>query len=131
MNTTYIKKNIPKSQRNEIKKIIKSSQCMLQYDKLKYKEHVLLFIKDMITKYEDDVVLELLISDISILFYDWRNRHDMINCVDTTNLGVIIHHLKINGISKGRRKTTGNTKIFNIKQIKDHFKEGATQTPQE
>ena len=130
MDTTFIKKKIPKSQRKEIKELIKSTQSALQYDKLQYKNQVQMFIKDLITKYNDEIILELLICDISILFYDWRNKNNMMNCIDTTNLGVIIYNLKINGITKGQRKSSGNTKIFNIKQIKDHFNAGATQEPQ-
>jgi len=130
MNTTFIKKKLPISQRKEIKELIKKTQFGLQYDKLQYKNHVVMFIKDLITKYNDETILELLISDISILFYDWRNKKDIMNCIDSTNLGVIIHHLKINGITKGQRKSSGNTKIFNIKQIREHFNTGATKEPQ-
>jgi hypothetical protein len=94
-----------------------------KYHKSQIKEHIILFIKDMINKHSEDITIELLLDDVSKLFTEWRNSKNLTYEIDNTNLGVLIYHLKINGITKGKRKNTGNTKRFNIKQIKEYFKQ--------
>ena len=84
-----------------------------------------MFIKNMISKHSENITIELLISDLSKLFSEWRIDNNLSYDIDNTNLGMIIHLLKIKGISKGRRQNTGNMKKFIVKQIKDHFNEGA------
>ena len=101
-----------------------------QYSKTQIKEHIILFLKNLVSKHTGDITIELLLNDVAKLFTEWRNINNLKYEIDNTNLGVLIHHLKINGISKGRRQNTGNMKKFNIKQIKDHFNAGATQEPQ-
>jgi hypothetical protein len=96
-----------------------------QYNKGQLKEHVVMFIKSMISKHADNATIELLLKDVSKLFTEWRNNNNLSYEIDNTNLGVVIHHLKIKGITKGRRQNTGNMKKFNIKEIKDYFNEKA------
>ena len=123
------KKTIAKSQRIQMRAIIELEQNKVKYDKSQIRSQITNFIKYIANRNSSDSILELLVSDLNKLFYEWRHNNNIINSIDNTNLGVVIHHLKINGISKGRRKSSGNTKIFNIQQIRDHFNEGTTQTP--
>ncbi len=115
------KKTIPKSQREQMKLIIKKEHESTKYDKSQIKDQVINFIKYIIDKNNEDAILELLVSDLNKLFYEWRHNNNIVNSIDNTNLGVIVHHLKINGITKGKRKSSGNSKTFNIKLIKEHF----------
>ena len=39
-------------------------------------------------------------------------------------LGVKLTNMKINGISKGRHTRNGDTKLFNISELKNSFKLG-------
>ena len=94
------------------------------------KLQVILFLESMVQKHDDSVIITLEMSDVAKLFEEWQTHHQLTTKIPIIKLGCIIHHLKINGITKGQRKSSGNTKIFNIKQIKDHFNARATQEPQ-
>jgi hypothetical protein len=119
------------SKRGTISRNTPEATILPKFNKSQIKDHIILFIKNMVSKHTGDITIELLVSDIAKLFKEWQNSNNYIYDIDNTNLGVLLHHIKIKGISKGRRKNTGNMKKFNIQQIKDHFNEGATQTPPE
>jgi hypothetical protein len=126
MNTTLtelekliLTKKYSKSQRQQIKSIVEANPN--EYSKSLIKDHVKSFIKDLASKYDEDTEIEIKMSIINILFYEWKARNSIDCGIDTGNLGLVIYNLKIDGITKGKRSTSGNSKKFNFKQIKDYF----------
>jgi putative DNA primase/helicase len=68
--------------------------------------------------------VELIGAETCKLFKDWCASNDIKYDVDATKLGVRIANLNINGIERGRHTNKGWTKIYNIAQLKKHFKIG-------
>ncbi len=66
-----------------------------QYNKGQIKEHVIMFIKNLVSKHAENITIELLMKDVSKLFTEWQNINNLPYELDNTNLGVVIHHLKI------------------------------------
>ena len=95
------------------------------------KDKILMFVKFLTSKYSDNDVLELVMSDVLKLYFEWCSENDISpNSSPATNfdssmtcakLGRNIQVLKILGISKGSHSRKGNTNIYNIKEIKAHF----------
>jgi hypothetical protein len=95
------------------------------------KDKILMFIKFLTSKYSDGDVLELVMSDVLKLYFEWCSENNISpNSSPATNfdssmtcakLGRNIQVLKISGISKGSHSRKGNTNIYNIKDIKAHF----------
>ena len=95
------------------------------------KDKILSFIKFITSKYSDDDVLELVMSDVLKLYFEWCSENNISpNSSPATNvdssmtcakLGVNIKVLKISGITKGSHSRKGNSNIYNIKEIKAHF----------
>ena len=95
------------------------------------KDKILMFVKFLTSKYSDNDVLELVMSDVLKLYFEWCSENNISpNSSPATNfdssmtwakLGRNIQVLKILGISKGSHSRKGNTNIYNIKEIKAHF----------
>jgi len=95
------------------------------------KDKILMFVKFLTSKYSDNDVLELVMSDVLKLYFEWCSENNISpNSSPATNfdssmtcakLGRNIQVLKISGISKGSHSRKGNTNIYNIKEIKAHF----------
>lgn len=69
--------------------------------------------------------VELLGIESFTLFNEWLTERKIpydINCV---KLGVRLANMKISGIKKGRKTKKGDTKIYDITELKKHFKIGA------
>ena len=65
--------------------------------------------------------IELLGTEIYELFKLWCNENGIKYDINTVKLGVKIINMKINGVSKGRHTMKGDTKIFNISELKNTF----------
>jgi hypothetical protein len=95
------------------------------------KDKILMFIKFLTSKYSDNDVLELVMSDVLKLYFECCSENNISpNSSPATNfdssmtcakLGRNIQVLKISGITKGSHSRKGNTNIYNIKEIKAHF----------
>jgi hypothetical protein len=48
--------------------------------------------------------------------------------IDARKLGVRISNMKLKGIEKGNHTKKGETKIYNINELKKHFKIGEIMT---
>lgn len=72
----------------------------------------------------DRDIVELLGSEIYELFKKWCNDNGIKYDVDSRKLGIRLTNMKINGISKGRHTMKGETKFFNITDLKKLFKLG-------
>lgn len=66
--------------------------------------------------------VELLGSETVALFKDWCKLNAINYEIDARKLGVRISNLKISGIKKGNHTRKGETKLYNIAQLKAHFK---------
>ena len=95
------------------------------------KDKILSFIKFMASKYSDDDVLELVMSDVLKLYFEWCSENNISpnsspatnfnSSMTCTKLGVNIKVFEISGISKGSHTRRGNSNIYNIKEIKSQF----------
>jgi len=68
--------------------------------------------------------VELLGNETCNLFKNWCKSNGINYDIDARKLGVRMKNLKISGVEKGRHTNRGETKIFNINRLKDHFKIG-------
>lgn len=68
--------------------------------------------------------VELLGNEIYELFRTWCNSNGIKYEIDSRKLGIRLTNMKINGVSKGRHTMTGETKLFNITELKDTFNIG-------
>ena len=68
--------------------------------------------------------IELLGKEIYELFKSWCNDNGIKYEVDSRKLGVRLTNMNINGISKGRHTEKGETKLFNISELKKTLKIG-------
>jgi hypothetical protein len=65
--------------------------------------------------------IELLGTEIYELFKDWSNSNGIKYDINAVKLGVKLINMKINGVSKGRHTMKGDTKLFNISELKNTF----------
>jgi hypothetical protein len=68
--------------------------------------------------------VELLGSETCKLFKDWCSENSMKYEIDAKKFGVRLSLLKIDAIKKGRHTNKGETKIYNIPELKKHFNLG-------
>jgi hypothetical protein len=97
----------------------------------KAKDNVMQFLKAMVDKHPEGAIIRLYSLDAFNEYCIWAGENNVIvnikietfneNDMNVTRFGVIIRHLKIKGITT-IRKRKANMKIFNMKEIKDHFK---------
>ena len=73
---------------------------------------------------DSKVCIELLGTEIYELFKQWSNSNGIKYDINAVKLGVKLINMKINGISKGRHTRNGDTKLFNISELKNSFKLG-------
>lgn len=73
---------------------------------------------------ESEECIELLGKEIYELFKSWCSENGVKYDVDSRKLGVRLTNMNINGISKGRHTEKGETKIFNISDLKKTLKIG-------
>lgn len=66
--------------------------------------------------------VELLGSETVALFKEWCKSNELNYDIDARKLGVRISNMKINAIKKGNHTRKGETKIYNISELKSHFK---------
>ncbi len=69
-------------------------------------------------------IIELFGTEIYELFKQWSNSNGIKYDINAVKLGVKLTNMKINGISKGRHTRNGDTKLFNITELKNTFKLG-------
>lgn len=72
----------------------------------------------------DQDTVELLGSQTFTLFKEWISKNGIDYNISCVKLGVRLTNLNINGINKGRKTKHGDTKIFDIRALKKHFKIG-------
>ena len=68
--------------------------------------------------------IELLGTEIYELFKHWSNSNGVKYDINAVKLGVKLINMKINGVSKGRHTMKGDTKLFNISELKNTFSLG-------
>jgi hypothetical protein len=72
----------------------------------------------------DQDTVELLGQEIFTLFKEWATNNGINYDVNCVKLGVRIANLKLSAITKGKHTKKGETKIFDIRALKKHFKIG-------
>ena len=72
--------------------------------------------------------IELLGTEIYELFKTWCNENGIKYDIDSRKLGVRLINMKINGISKGKHTNKGETKLFNIIDLKKKYDIGCLIT---
>ncbi len=80
------------------------------------------WLKDYVLDNYYETTTELLGKDQYKLFMDWCNKCGIEYKLTCQQMGVRMKRLNINGIVKGRHTDKGETKIFNIQNLKDYFK---------
>jgi len=83
-----------------------------------------MWLKQFVIDYEDHEVVEALGSITFNKFNNWKEINKVKFEVSSAKLGVILSNLNIPGIEKGRHTNKGDTKYYNIKLLKKHFKIG-------
>jgi hypothetical protein len=73
---------------------------------------------------DDKECVELLGSEIYELFKNWCGENGIKYEIDCRKLGIRLTNMKINGIYKGNHTMKGETKIFNITELKKTLKIG-------
>jgi hypothetical protein len=73
---------------------------------------------------DDKECMELLGTEIYELFKLWCNENGLKYDINAVKLGVKLINMKINGVCKGRHTMKGDTKIFNISELKHTFRLG-------
>lgn len=73
---------------------------------------------------DNNKCIELLGIDIYELFKSWCNSNGIKYDINAVKLGVKLINMKINGVSKGRHTMKGDTKLFNIDELKITFSLG-------
>ena len=68
--------------------------------------------------------IELLGAEIYELFKQWSTLNGIKYDINAVKLGVKLINMKINGVSKGRHTMKGDTKLFNISELKNTFSLG-------
>ena len=80
-----------------------------------------MWLEYFVLQNEAEETVEKLGSEILDLFQEWKHTNNIKYETNTTKLSVNLSNLKIKGISKGKHTKHGNTKIFDIKVLKQHF----------
>ena len=73
---------------------------------------------------DDKECIELLGTEIYELFKHWSNLNGIKYDINAVKLGVKLINMKIKGVSKGRHTMKGDTKFFNINELKTTFRLG-------
>ena len=68
--------------------------------------------------------IELLGTEIYELFKLWCDDNGIKYNIDSRKLGIRLTNMKITGVSRGRHTMKGETKLFNIRKLKDTFSLG-------
>jgi phage/plasmid-associated DNA primase len=77
------------------------------------------------TREQDDVeTIELFGIEVYELFKNWCSNNGIKYEIDSRKLGVRLINMKINGIHRGKHTNKGETKIFNITELKKTLKIG-------
>jgi len=79
------------------------------------------FLKSFTEQNHNKETVELTGFELFGLFKSFLKENNISYEIDTQKLSVRITNLRINGISKGRHTMNGNTKIYNIPLLKEHF----------
>jgi hypothetical protein len=72
----------------------------------------------------DKEKVELLGSEIYDLFKIWCGSNGIKYEINSHKLGIRLSNMKINGVSKGRHTMKGDTKLFDINELKKYFNLG-------
>ena len=83
-----------------------------------------MWLEHFVRENENEMEVEKLGIDTFNAFQEWRHAHNIKYETNCLKLGVNLSNLKINGIKKGNRTNKGITKIFDITELKKHFKMG-------
>ena len=81
-------------------------------------------LEDFTKENEDKDEVELLGQETYEQFNFWKGQNGIKYEINSVKLGMKLLTLGIVGIHKGRHTKRGDTKIFNIKQLKKHYKIG-------
>ncbi len=97
----------------------------------KAKDNVMQFLKAMVNMHPDGAIIRLYTADALKEYCKWASENNITvnlttetfneNDMNATRFGSIIRSLKIKGITTAHKKKA-NMKIFNIEEIKEHFK---------
>jgi len=115
--------NIPNMDKfGNLKKPITDYQKNIQDSNKSYIE---LFIESFVKERNTETSVELLFSDFYILFSNWIKTNGMKYDTPSNKVAQAVYNLELEGIVKGRHTNKGNTIIFNIIKLKQHFNIGA------
>ena len=81
-----------------------------------------MWIKSFVLDNYYETEVELLGSKLFELFKSWCKQCGMDYNLTLPAFGLRLKRLNVNGIEKGKHTNKGETKIFNIAVLKDHFK---------
>ena len=79
------------------------------------------WIKSFILENYYETEVEKLGKELFDLFNDWCNKCGINYKINLQSFGVRLKRLNINGIEKGKHTKKGETKVFNIEKLKNHF----------
>lgn len=80
-----------------------------------------MWLKHLTYQHQNDYEVELLPKEIFQKFQEWATTNNFKYDVNSVKLGVRLSNLKINGIKKGKHTNKGDTRLFNIPELKAHF----------
>ena len=80
------------------------------------------WLKDFTLENIDKEQVELLPNNQFELFNDWCKKNSNDYKLTSLKLGVRLSNMNIKGLLKGNHTKKGNTRIFDIKLLKQHFK---------
>ena len=79
------------------------------------------WLRDFTLAHIDVTMIELSAQDTFTQFHNWKEENNIEYETSIIKFGVALKNLKIDGIEKGRRTMTGNTKYFMIEKLKKYF----------
>ena len=82
------------------------------------------WLESFTREHNDVEIIELFGIEIYELFKSWCSENGIKYEIDSRKLGVRLTNMKINGIYKGKHTNKGETKLFNIAELKKTFKIG-------
>lgn len=88
------------------------------------KSPIELWLESFIREHDDVEIIELFGIEIYELFKNWCSENGIKYEIDSRKLGVRLTNMKIHGVYKGKHTMKGETKMFNITELKKTLKIG-------
>ena len=80
-----------------------------------------MWLKDYVYENMNEETIILTGKQVFTQFEGWRIEHNINYNTTPQKLGIKISNLRLTGIEKGEHTRNGETKIYNIKELKKYF----------